>query len=216
MTYDVFSQQALETFGLTITQAHYAHFRVYVDLMRSWADRVRLVSTNDKDHIWERHILDCLSIIASLPQNGVVLDLGSGSGLPGIPIKIMRSDLSVVLLEPARMKALFLQQVVEKLQLNALTCIRERAEILAKNPEHHNHYDAVVARAVGPLPELWAFSKPLLNDGGSFIGMKGPDSLTEFGEMVPEDVEFKEQIFNLSFLQRKRAIVILTKSKCST
>jgi 16S rRNA (guanine527-N7)-methyltransferase len=212
MTCDTFSKQALETFGLPVSQDQYNRFQVYVHLLHSWTDRVRLISTHDRDHIWERHILDCLSIVSSLPNNGVVLDLGSGSGLPGVPIKIMRSDLNVVLLEPTRMKVLFLQQVIEKMHLPGLKCIRERAENIAYDPKHRSHYHAVVARAVGPLSVLWELSKPLLNSEGKFIGMKGPDSLLEFKGNVPKDISTNEQSYFLPFIERRRFIVTLSKT----
>ncbi len=212
MKHDVFSKHANEIFDLSVSQEQFEKFCIYVELIRSWVDRVRLISTHDKDVIWERHILDCLSIVTSLPNKGIILDMGSGSGLPGVPIKIMRSDLQVVLLEPARMKSLFLQQVVETLQLPGLICIRERAENLSKTPKHQSHYNAVVARAVASLPKLWTWAKPLLNPMGQLISMKGPNYLLDFGGKTPEGIKTKEQVYHLRFIQRDRVIVTLSKN----
>ena len=100
---------AARSFELSFSNKQVVLLKQYVDLLTDWSSRVRLISRNDRNFIWERHILDCLSLVPHLPGGGPLLDLGSGAGLPGIVIKIMRTDPEVYLLEPTRMKNLFLQ-----------------------------------------------------------------------------------------------------------
>lgn len=196
-------------FGLSFSHDQVAMLVQYVDLLTDWSARVRLISRNDRNFIWERHILDCLSLVPRLPTEGPLLDLGSGAGLPGIVIKIMRTDLEVYLLEPARMKTLFLQETITVLGLQNTFAIRSRAETLVGNSSFADKFLIGTARAVAKLPQLWNWVEPLLASQGVLIAMKGPDSLSEFTNGVPDHVYAAETTLTLPFSRRKRSFVFL-------
>ena len=95
-------------FGVVFDKRQREQIEQYISLLRDWSDRVRLISRGDRDHIWERHVIDCLAFAPYLKGCDKMMDFGSGSGLPGIPMSILFPQIQVDLLEPTRMKALFL------------------------------------------------------------------------------------------------------------
>ena len=200
---------AERSFDLSFSHEQVALIVQYVDLLTDWSARVRLISRNDRDFIWERHILDCLSLVPHLPIDGPLLDLGSGAGLPGIVIKIMRSDLKVYLLEPNRMKNLFLQETIIALGLQNTFAIRSRAEHLVDDSSFSGKFLIGTARAVARLPQLWNWVEPLLAPQGVLISMKGPDSLSEFTNGVPDHIYAAETTLTLPITRRKRSFVFI-------
>ena len=200
---------AERSFDLSFSQEQVALLVQYADLLTDWSARVRLISRNDRNFIWERHILDCLSLVPHLPIDGPLLDLGSGAGLPGIVIKIMRSDLKVYLLEPTRMKNLFLQETIIALGLQNTFAIRRRAEHLVDDSSFSGKFLIGTARAVARLPQLWNWVEPLLAPQGVLISMKGPNSLSEFTNGVPDHIYAAETTLTLPITRRKRSFVFI-------
>ena len=200
---------AERSLGLSFSHEQVALLVQYVDLLTDWSARVRLISRNDRNLIWERHILDCLSLVPHLPKDGPLLDLGSGAGLPGIVIKIMRPDLEVYLLEPTRMKTLFLQETITALGLQNTFAIRSRAETLVGDSSFSGKFLIGTARAVARLPQLWNWVEPLLAPQGVFIAMKGPGSLSEFTNGVPDHISATEITLTLPSSRRRRSFVFL-------
>ena len=200
---------AARSFELSFSYEQVSRLQQYVDLLTDWSDRVRLISRNDRNFIWERHILDCLSLVPHLPGDGPLLDLGSGAGLPGIVITIMRSDLEVYLLEPTRMKNLFLQEAITALGLQNAFAIRYRAEHLVEDSSFSGKFLIGTARAVARLPQLWNWAEPFLAPHGVLISMKGPDSLCEFTNGVPHHIYATETSLTLPITRRKRSFVFL-------
>ena len=200
---------AERSFGLSFSHKQVVLLKQYVDLLTDWSSRVRLISRNDRNFIWERHILDCISLVPHLPEGGPLLDLGSGAGLPGIVVKIMRSDLEVYLLEPTRMKNLFLQETITALGLQNTFAIRSRAEALVGDSAFSGKFLIGTARAVARLPQLWDWAEPLLAHQGVLIAMKGPDSLCEFTNGVPHHIYATETSLTLPFTRRRRSFVFL-------
>lgn len=193
--------------GLSISLHQQALLVRYVHHLRSWSGRVRLISRNDRDRIWERHVLDALSLLPHVPDVGPFIDVGSGGGLPGIPVAILRPDLEVVLLEPARMKALFLSEMVSVLELANTRSVRARAETLASDVSRRGTFQCATARAVGSLPQLWNWINPLLARDGVFIAMKGPGSLAEFPAGIPREIQVEEKEISLPVTGRPRVFI---------
>jgi 16S rRNA (guanine527-N7)-methyltransferase len=206
--------QAEAVFKLSISPHQQDQLQEYVQHLRSWSGRVRLISRNDRDLIWERHILDSLSLVPRIPDHGAFLDLGSGAGLPGIPVAILCPDLEVVLLEPSRMKALFLVEMVSVLGLHNTRAIRSRAEALASHTSMRGKFQFATARAVAALPKLWDWINPLLAPDGVFVAMKGPGALTEFSAKMPSGVHVEEEEATLPLTGRPRSFVSI--KRCFT
>jgi len=145
----------------------------YLALLLDWNQRINLISPNDEGRIAERHILESLAVLSTwtFPQNASVLDLGSGGGFPGVPLKIMRPDLAMTLLESRQKKTLFLNAAVQELKLSSCRVVNARAEELAKTSGEK--FSLVIARAVADLKTLWEWSRPLLVSGGALLAMKG-------------------------------------------
>lgn len=128
-----------------------------------------LIGPRETPRLWERHILNCAVVGEAIPPGARVCDIGSGAGLPGIPLALARPDLHVMLVEPLLRRAAFLQEVVDDLGLDTVEVVRARAEEL-----HGTHlFDVVTSRAVAPLPKLLRWSVPLVREGGAVLAMKG-------------------------------------------
>ena len=130
-----------------------------------------LIGPREVDRLWDRHILNSAVIADAMPENARVVDLGSGAGLPGIPVAIARPDLDVILLEPMARRVAWLTEVVDTLALSA-SVVRGRAEESAIKQQLVGA-DVVIARAVAPLARLWEWSAPLLRQGGRLVALKG-------------------------------------------
>jgi 16S rRNA (guanine527-N7)-methyltransferase len=137
----------------------------------------------------ERHILDSLSVTPELTRiieggQGQVLDLGSGAGFPGLPLKLFFPSVNITFLESTKKKAAFLSDVLKALDLDTSVVICDRAENLGQNSEHRSQYDVVVSRAVAPLQALLELTLPLCRYGGSVISMKGKKAQFECAASV--------------------------------
>lgn len=156
-------QVAAEVFGdrLPLAQA-------YHDSLATTAAERGFIGPKEVSRLWSRHILNCAVIAEAFAEGESVADIGSGAGLPGIPLAIARSDLSVTLIEPLLKRSTYLSEVTEELGLDNVTVIRGRAE-----EQKNMLFDAVTSRAVAPLGKLAGWSLPLVRPGGAMVAMKG-------------------------------------------
>ena len=146
----------------------------YVDILASRGIDWGLIGPRERDRLWERHVLNSVALGSRIPSGATVVDVGSGAGLPGIPLAIRRPDLSVTLLEPLLRRANFLNLAVDELELaDRVQVVRGRAE------EHRSRYDIVTCRAVAPLPRLLGWCLPLVAPGGRLIALKGSSAAAE-------------------------------------
>jgi 16S rRNA (guanine527-N7)-methyltransferase len=157
---------------------------VYVDLLTSTAATRGLIGPREEGRVWDRHILNSIAVAELIPQQATVVDVGSGAGLPGIPLAILRDDLRVTLLEPLLRRSTFLEEAVIALDLgDRVTVVRARAE------DHRLTYDVVVARALAPLDRLLGWCAPLRRPAGSIVALKGQAAVSEVeqaGSMLRE------------------------------
>ena len=137
-----------------------------------------LIGPREVPRLWDRHILNCAALADVIPDGATVADIGSGAGLPGIPLAIARPDVQVILIEPLLRRTTFLDEVVADLQLDNVTVIRGRAEekVVRKAA---GLVDVVTSRAVAPLGKLAGWSLPLVRSGGQMIAMKGSSAAEE-------------------------------------
>ncbi|MDY0113152.1 MAG: 16S rRNA (guanine(527)-N(7))-methyltransferase RsmG [Corynebacterium sp.] len=137
-----------------------------------------LIGPREVPRLWDRHILNCAALADVIPDGATVADIGSGAGLPGIPLAIARPDVQVILIEPLLRRTTFLDEVVADLQLDNVTVIRGRAEEKVVR-EAAGLVDVVTSRAVAPLGKLAGWSLPLVRSGGQMIAMKGSSAAEE-------------------------------------
>ncbi|MEY9214431.1 16S rRNA (guanine(527)-N(7))-methyltransferase RsmG [Thermobifida halotolerans] len=160
----VLSDAARELFGETLPVAQrYAELLADVGVTRG------LIGPREVPRLWERHLMNCAVVEELIPRGAEIIDIGSGAGLPGVVLGILRPDLSVTLLEPLLRRTVFLQECVDLLGLDNVTVHRGRAEEVRKKLKA----DFVTARAVAPLPKLIGWALPLLRNGGSLLALKG-------------------------------------------
>ncbi|GAB3438167.1 16S rRNA (guanine(527)-N(7))-methyltransferase RsmG [Actinophytocola sediminis] len=136
-----------------------------------------LIGPREVDRLWDRHLLNSAVVSERIPENATVVDLGSGAGLPGVPLILARPDLHVTLLEPMARRVAWLEEVLDALSLSA-TVVRGRAEEPAIK-QRLAGADVVTARAVAPLDRLWGWSAPLLRSGGRLVALKGESAEAE-------------------------------------
>jgi 16S rRNA (guanine527-N7)-methyltransferase len=152
--------------GLPLSDQQLGALESYVVLLLDWNRSVNLISRKDEGNIWQNHILHSLSILfkLSVPKQLNVLDLGTGGGLPGIPLKIVRPDLSFTLLDATRKKTDAVADMIAKLGLMRIEAVWGRAEDIGMQREHEGKYDFCVARAVAPLLDLTKWAEPFLSE----------------------------------------------------
>src|SRR5712691_1942891 len=146
----------------------------YVSLLLQLNHHINLISRKDVENVWERHILHSISPLftINMPGDFTILDLGTGGGLPGIPLKIMSPSLEFTLVDSVQKKIKAVSEMIQTLKLTHVTTIWSRAEELSKMPEFKKRFDVVICRAVAPLKELIKWSEPLLKAGSDRNGIK--------------------------------------------
>ncbi|MET8135976.1 MULTISPECIES: 16S rRNA (guanine(527)-N(7))-methyltransferase RsmG [unclassified Streptomyces] len=158
-------EQAREVFG-----DRFADAVRYAELLAEAGVQRGLIGPREVPRLWERHLLNCAVLSEVVPEGVTVCDVGSGAGLPGIPLALVREDLKITLLEPLLRRTTFLTEVVELLGLDHVTVVRGRAEeVMGKVQPVH----VVTARAVAPLDRLAAWGIPLLRPYGEMLALKG-------------------------------------------
>jgi 16S rRNA (guanine527-N7)-methyltransferase len=154
----------------------------YLDLVLEANKTTNLTAIRHREQAWSRLIVDSLTPLPGVdlaPAGGRVIDIGTGAGLPGIPLAIARPELRFSLIEATGKKAEFLRHVIQSLSLPNVTVLQERAEAVGQDPAHRQRYTIAVSRAVGPMPVVLEYSLPLLEVGGRMLAMKGPKAEQE-------------------------------------
>lgn len=164
-----------------ISEQQLQQLRQFSALVKAWNRRMNLVSRADADRLWEYHLLPSiipLNFIDIIAESWI-LDIGSGGGFPAMPLKIMRPDLQIVMVDSIRKKTLFLKQAIADLKLQNITVMNERIEILGQNPDLRQRFDIVTARAVDRIDILIKWGRPFLKDAGYFLLWKGESDISE-------------------------------------
>jgi 16S rRNA (guanine527-N7)-methyltransferase len=180
------------TLGLTLTDEQVDRFEQYYTLLAAAAQRLNLTRVLDYEGVQRRHFLESLALLVSLYEFGVlhvgrparVLDLGTGAGLPGLPMHIVHPELRLTLLEANKKKVSFLRSLVNELGLSDVTILAVRAEEAAHDPSQRESYDLVVARAVAPLAALVELALPFLHLGGFLAAPKGSRAVEEMSQAL--------------------------------
>jgi len=166
-------------FGIDLTAAQQAAFELYYRELSDWNARINLTSITGRDEVLVKHFLDSLSAAPIIASARHLIDVGSGAGLPGIPLKIVFPDLHLTLLETTGKKVDFLKHAITQLEFENAQAIQSRAEDLGHDAAHRERYDVAVARAVATLSTLAEYALPFVRVGGMFIAYKGVDVAVE-------------------------------------
>lgn len=193
-------------------------FKVYYKSLIEWNEKINLTAITDESEVITKHFADSLSILKYIKNNSKVIDVGTGAGFPGIPLKIANESLKITLLDSLNKRVLFLDEVIKELNLKDINTIHGRAEEVAHDKDHREQYDIAVCRAVAKLNVLAEYMLPYLKVGGVFICMKGPnineeiDSSMKAIKLLGGKIE-KVESFELE--ENQRNIIIIKKEKNS-
>ena len=167
----------------------------HLDELDLWNRRLNLTAV-PRDRAWDRHVVEFLQLLdAAAPhQRARCADLGSGGGIPGVVIAVVRPDVAVTLIESDRRKAGFLVHVCGLLELGNVSVAARRAEEMAADPAHRESYDAVFSRAAAPPPVLWSLAAPLLRSDGALWALVAPaDAVAAVGTLAGDASVAAEQ-----------------------
>lgn len=178
------SKMALEECQLELTADQINNFIRYTSLLLEWNEKINLTAITDPEEIVVKHFLDSLVFVPWINQyyknqNVKIGDLGTGAGLPGIPLKIVLPDVQVVLIDALAKRINFLDEVIKELKLEHIKTIHARAEDIGRDPSHREKYELIISRAVAELPVLLEYASPLLKVGGRLMAAKGVDPENE-------------------------------------
>ncbi len=167
---------ALQPLALALSANQQQQLLIYLDQLEKWNKAYNLTAIRDRHKMISHHIVDSLMLLPYL-TGASLIDIGTGAGLPGIPLAITRPALSVNLLDSNGKKCRFLTHIRQVLQLNNTQIFHQRVE------QHNNQYDLVTARAVASLRQLWQWAQPLLSPNGKLLAMKGQLPQAEISDL---------------------------------
>lgn len=185
------AQNVQSVLGIKLTASQLASLECYEQQLLEWNLRFNLTAIQEPDKIRTKHFLDSLTCLIAMRETSMerVIDVGTGAGFPGVPLKIIYPRMQLTLVESVRKKVDFLRHLVTTLGLEQVEILNERIETIGQMPAHRQQYDWAIARAVAVLPVLAEYLIPLARVGGAVIAMKG--------ENAPAEVQNAEHAFRV-------------------
>lgn len=219
-SFEKFAKILKEHLGLDLSLKSQKKFRLYLNELLSWNKRINLISRKkEKPEDIYRHFLDSLLIFkdVKIPESAKVLDLGSGAGFPAIPVKIVREDLNITMVESIRKKVLFLKKVIELLDLKDITVLQKRTEEIQNKLEFKESFDFITAKAFGKLKQTIYAAYPFLKQNGILVAYKGSSYRSEIIEFLKEPKDLRLQIkdiklFAIPEFEIERFLVLIEKT----
>lgn len=217
-----------EILGIKMEIGHLLLFQRYLSALEKWNQKLNLTSITNSKEICVKHFLDSLTalntvkkcILYKINRNSQIdiIDVGTGAGFPGIPIKIMLPSLRLALLEAKKKKINFLIELVKDLGLKEVNIVNDRAEIVGRKDDFRECYDISISRAVAPLAVLYEYALPLIKKNGWFIALKGRKYKDDLGDGMSALELLGGKLFNiekiqLPILNQERNIISIRKIK---
>ncbi|GAB6179187.1 16S rRNA (guanine(527)-N(7))-methyltransferase RsmG [Desulfotomaculum defluvii] len=213
-------KKAADEIGLVLLEDQIHSFNTYYELIIDWNKKINLTAITEPREVAVKHFIDsltCLNTIQITPH-AKILDIGTGAGFPGIPLKIFRPDLSITLMDSLNKRVTFLNEVINNLGLTEIRALHDRAEDFGQKKEHREKYDYVISRAVARLAVLSEYCLPCVKLGGYFISQKGPDIVDELNEakkaihILGGSLENTHKL-ELPIIKDGRSLIVIKKDK---
>lgn len=203
---------------ISLSQEMTEQFMSYMSLLLEWNEKMNLTAITEEREVILKHFVDCLSLVPYLEvtQETKIIDVGTGAGFPGLPVKIACPNVSMTLLDSLQKRIGFLEQAIIEMGLNNVVCVHARAEDGGQNPLYREAFDYCVSRALANLAVLSEYCLPFVKIGGTLAALKGPDATAEILEarsaleklggkvtrVVDVTIPFKELSHKLIFIEK--------------
>lgn len=180
MTHKEYLNELAGKFGIKLSDEQIAQFKTYGEFLVEYNEKVNLTRITDPLEIIEKHFIDSIAplTMVSVPKGAKIIDVGTGAGFPGVPMKVYRTDLNLTLLDSLMKRLNFLQELCEKLNIKS-EFVHTRAEVGGIDPSLREKYDVATSRAVAKLSVLCEYCLPYVKVGGMLVALKGPDMKEE-------------------------------------
>ena len=175
---------AFQSEGFTLNDTQLGQFADYFDMLIEWNQKINLTAIEEPVEVAYKHFVDSACLLRVVPdlKHKTMIDIGTGAGFPGVPLKIMEPELDLTLFDSLNKRIVFLQELCKKLNLHDVKAVHGRAEEFGIKPDYRQQYDIATARAVARMPVLLEICLPFVKKGGILIALKGPELENELKE----------------------------------
>lgn len=186
----IFFKESLSTLGIEISQQQLDQFLLFYELLVEKNKVMNLTAITELKEVISKHFIDSLALVKVYSlTNEKVIDIGTGAGFPGVPLKIIYPNINLTLFDSLKKRLNFLDEVIEKLNLSNISTLHGRAEDYGRNNQYREQYDICVSRAVAKLPVLLELCIPFVKTGGYFISYKSGN--------IDEEIELSKNALKL-------------------
>lgn len=217
-TFEKEMKEKAEKLSIKLNEKQIERFYKYLLELLDWNTKINLTAITEEKEVIVKHFMDSLTINKYIPEKAKVIDVGTGAGFPGIPIKIIREDVEVLLIDSLNKRINFLNNIIQDLELDKIEAVHGRAEEFAKNKDFREKFDIVTSRAVANMSVLSEYLLPFAKVGGKCVIMKGSEieeELSQAGKAIDLLGGKKVTLDSFELLDAgiKRNIVVLDKIK---
>ncbi len=213
-------EKLLSDIGLFLSGEQMNQFNLFYELLIEKNKVMNLTAITEYDEVVLKHFIDSIIIYKNIRNDKIesIMDVGTGAGFPGIPLKIIFPEIKITLLDSLNKRINFLNEVIEKLELQNIHCVHGRAEDIGHMPEYREQYDLVVSRAVANLSSLSEYCIPFVKVGGKFISYKSGNIDNELESAKPAIQTLNSSIdevnkYILPKSDMQRSIIVINKKK---
>ena len=203
---------------ITLNEEQIQQFYRYMQMLIEWNEKINLTAITDPEEIILKHFIDSLTIANKIKENSSIIDIGTGAGFPGIPLKIYNNTYKILLVDSLQKRVNFLNEVIEEIKLKEIEAIHGRAEELGNKKEYREKFDYATSRAVANLSTLVEYLIPFVKIEGECICMKGTKVEEEL-ENAKNAINLlggkivKKEVFDLANTDNKRTIILIKKER---